>query len=313
MGETLIQIVQAAATELGLPVPAQAVLAQDNTGRQMAGLANRCGRLLIRMHNWTALTQEWHITIPAPILVPSLGLTQGNPVITVPVGLTAQLSPTRMTVSGTGIMTATRLIAVSAANNTVTLDQPPTITGTADLTFSYDTPAEPPDWERGINRTQWDRTMRWEMRGPQSPQSDQWVRSGIVATGPRRMYRPIGGSFRIWPSPAATDAGSQLVSEYISSNWVLDAGGNPKIRFTADADTCVFPDDVMVTGLKYLFFATKGFETSALYKMWHEATQVAIATDGPSPTLDMDRTRFPIFLSPSNVQDADFPGSFGNR
>lgn len=313
MGGALIQIVQDAATELGLPVPLQAVLAQDNTGRQMAQLANRCGRLLIRMHNWTALTQEWHITIPAPILVPGMALTAGNPVIPVDATLLPQLAVNRTTVSGTGIMTATRLIAADASLNTITLDQPPLVTGSEDLTFHFDTPSNPPDWERGINRTQWDRTMRWELRGPQSPQSDQWVRSGIVATGPRRMYRPIQNSIRIWPSPSATDAGSQLISEYVSSYWVRDAGGTPKPRFTADADTCVFGDDLMVTGLKFLFFATKGFDTTALYKIWHETTQIAIATDGPSPTLDMDRTRFPIFISPSNVQDADFPGSFGNR
>lgn len=313
MPETLIQIVQDAATELGLPTPSQAVLSQDNTGRQMAQLANRCGRLLIRMHNWTALMQEWHITIPAPILVPALSLTRGNPVIAVPAGLPGQLSVGRMVVSGQGLMTATRLIAADGVANTVTIDQPPTATVTADLTFSFDTPANPVDFERPINRTAWDRTMRWELRGPQSPQADQWVRSGIVATGPRRMARTIHNSVRIWPAPAATDAGSQLITEYISSYWVLDAGGTAKARFTADQDTCLFPDDVMITGLKYLFFATKGFDTTALYKIWKDVTAVAMATDGASPTLDMDRTRFPIFLSPSNVQDADFPGSFGNR
>lgn len=312
MGEALIQIVQDAATELGLPLPAQAVLAQDNTGRQMAQLANRCGRLLIRMHNWTALTREWHITIPAPVVIPALSLTKGNPVIPVPAGATSQLAVNRMTVTGTAIMTATRLIAVDGVGNTITLDQPPLATATADLTFRTDATPNPPDWERPINRTQWDRTMRWELRGPMSPQADQWVRSGIVATGPRRMARTINQSVRIWPPPASTDAGGQLISEYISTNWVLDAGGNPKPRFTADQDTCLFPDDVMVTGLKYLFFAVKGFDTTALYKMWQSVTQVAIATDGPSPTLDMTRTHFPIFISPSNVQDANFPGSFGN-
>lgn len=311
---TLIQTVQDATTELGLPLPTAAILAQDNTGRQMGQLANRCGRLLMRMHDWKDLTQQWTIVIP-PTVVTSATMTAANAQIQIPQAIVPSLTASQMVVTGPGLATSTRLIGLASVGSlpVAIVDQPPTMTGTFQITFRTDTMPQPPDYERGINRTQWDRSMRWELRGPQSPQSDQWVRSGIVATGPRRMYRPINDSFRFWPSPATSDAGSIMVSEYVSSYWVRDAGGNAKPRFTADNDTCVFDDDVMVTGLKYLFFATKGFDTTSLLEQWQQVTKVAIAADGTKPTLDMDRNRFPIFISPSNVQDADFPGSFGNR
>jgi hypothetical protein len=46
------------------------------------------------------------------------------------------------------------------------------------------------DWFQ--NRTMWDRTNRWELLGPDSPQIDQWHRSGIVTTGPRQSLPEIG-------------------------------------------------------------------------------------------------------------------------
>lgn len=313
MGAPLITLVQDACTELGLPIPQQVILAPDNTGRQLGALANRCGRIMLRMHDWTYLTNEWHITVPAPI--PTIAsMTLGSTVLTVPAAIIPQLVPNRMIVTGYGIMTSVRLIAVDPVLNTATIDQPVTTTMVANqVTFRPDLILNPPDYERAINRTQWDRSMRWELRGPQSPQSDQWIRSGIVATGPRRQYRQIDGGFRIWPAPSASDAGSQLIGEYISNQWAMSAGGVGQTRFLADQDTCVFPDDCMTAGLKVLFFSIKGFDTTDLEKQFRLTAQNAIAVDGPSPTLDMDRNRFPIFISPSNVQDADFPGSFGNR
>lgn len=313
MGSTLLQLVQAATIELGLPTPQYVVRAADNTSRQFGGLANRVGQFLVRANDWTTLTEQFHITVPAPVTATGT-LTQGSFTITgLDPGLVSTLLPSKMVVSGYGIMTSVRLMAVDAVNGTVTIDQPATLTGAQPVTFRQDTFPTPPDYSRAINRTQWDRSMRWELRGPQSPQSDQWVRSGIVATGPRRMYREIGNSFRIWPSPSQTDYGSQLVSEYISKYWVFSAAGAGQPTFLADADACVFDDDVMVTGLKYAFFSVKGFDVGELKSQFMQTVSTAIAMDGASPTLDMDRTRFPIFISPSNVQDADFPGSFGNR
>lgn len=307
MGETLIQLVQDATVELGLPTPTAVIQAADNTARQFGGLAQRCGRLLLRMHDWVDLTREWHITIPTPIALTNVSTSRGNPVISVPSGFTAQLTVGRMGVSGAGIMNSTRLLATDSVHHTVTLDQPPTATATGvTLTFSFDNPTRPTDYERTINRTQWDRSMRWPLRGPQSPQWDQWVRSGIVATGPRRQFRAINGGVRIWPTPVASDAGSQLITEYVSNQWVIDAGGNLKAKFTADADTCIFTDDVMITGIKYLFFSVKGFDTSSLLKQWQEVTNIAIATDGPSPTLDMSLGKWPMFVSPANVPDTGF-------
>lgn len=331
MGEPLIQLCQDAQNELGLPVSSAIMGAPDNTSRQFGALANRVGRLLMRMHDWTFLTGLWNIVMP-PSITAQGSLTAGSTtILNLPSGVFGSLLPSQMLVSvagGTpgspgGLMTATRLVSINAAGLSVTVDQPASVTQSVPLLFSQDAFPLPQDFERPINRTQWDRSMRWELRGPQSPQSDQWIRSGIVAIGPRRQYRQLDGNWRIWPVPysgAGPGTGSGpgvgggvLVTEYVSNFWVTQASGTGAIRFTADQDTCVFGDDVMITGLKYLFWRQKGFDFTELETDWMRVSREAIAADGPSPTLDMDRNRFPIFISPSNVQDADFPGSFGNR
>jgi hypothetical protein len=48
------------------------------------------------------------------------------------------------------------------------------------------------DFRHFVNGTAWDRTQRWQLLGPVSPQEDQWMRSGVTATGPRRRFRQVG-------------------------------------------------------------------------------------------------------------------------
>jgi hypothetical protein len=66
---------------------------------------------------------------------------------------------------------------------------------------------------------------------------DQWHRSGIVATGPRRHFRRLGqwpNKFRIWPPPAEIVNPLQLVFEYMSVNAVQ----------TAPNSTCTFTGSI---------------------------------------------------------------------
>jgi hypothetical protein len=307
MGSTLLALVQAATTELGLPTPQYVVRSADNTGRQFGGLANRVGQMIVRAKDWSFLTGRFYITVPNPITADGT-LTAGATIITALPGATvATLLPGKMVVSGAGLMNDTRLVAIDQTNGQVTISVPATASATAEtLTFSQDTFPTPPDYMRAINRTQWDRSMRWELRGPQSPQWDQWVRSGIVATGPRRMFREINNAYRIWPVPSSTDSGAELIGEYISNYWVTSASGAGQSAFLADGDTCAFDDDLMVMGLKMLFFQTKGFAYDDLKEDWYRSLTTAMATDGGSQTLDMTRTNFPIFISPANIPDTGF-------
>ena len=201
----------------------------------------------------------------------------------------------------------------NSAPGTVTVDMNATATATGQaFTLARDTYAVPADFVTFMNRTQWDRTNHWELIGPMSPQENQWVMSGIVTTGPRRRFRQVGRGvdvFRIWPPPTANDTPSTLSYEYVSSYWASDSAGTPQAAFVYDTDTCVYDDRLMIAGIKYMYFASKGFEASRLERDYRNYLQTSIGRDGGGATLNMSRSRWPIFISPASVQDGNFPGS----
>lgn len=307
MAYTWLQIVQAVTTEMGLGTsPGTVAAAQDDQTRQIGALVNRCGDMLLRQREWIALQAEWTIAVAPPVILAGT-LTAGSAVVT---GLssTAGLVAGRFAVSGQYVTQAARVQSVDGPAQ-ITMTEPATAAGAVPLTFAQDVYEAPADMLASINRTHWDRSRRWELVGPMSPQEDQWVRSGIVATGPRRRYRFVGrgdASFRIWPPPTALDAPAALAFEYISAHWAQTAGGVPKARLDADTDTCVFPDDIMVMGAKWLWLQSKGMEYAAMRDDWLRAVEHADATDGGSPTLDLAGSNWPILIGPGNVPDTGY-------
>lgn len=309
MAQTLLQLVQRARAELGLfPMPAIVVSSQDDTDQQMLYLATTLGEELKLDRDWTALQTEWVITTTGSSTQNGT-TTTGSAVIT---GLssTAALEAWIFAATGTGIPSAARIVSVDSATQ-VTLSEKATSSGTVSLTFSQDVYETPTDFARFINRTHWDRTNHWELVGPDSPQMDEWVRSGIVTTGPRKRYRVIGrapDNFRVWPPPGSNDNPATLAFEYISDNWVTAADGTTKTAFDADTDTCVFNDLLMVAGIKLKYFQSKLFDTSALMADYMRIRGTVMAADGGAPTLSLRRKKWPYFISPANIPDANFPG-----
>lgn len=316
MGASLLTLVQRAAQQLGIPVPTTVAGSTDPQVLQLFALANAVGDELLSSAEWTPLQTQAVINVE--FLWQGTGdttansatvtnLTDGSPL--------ALIDPvTNYIIVGNDIQVASRILT-NPAPGTITMDM--NATGTTvggDITISRDTYAVPDDFDSFINRTQWDRTNHWELVGPMSPQENQWVMSGIVTTGPRRRFRQVGRGvdvFRIWPPPSATDTPSTLAYEYKSNYWATDSAGTPQSQFVYDTDTCMFNDLVMVAGIKYMFWAIKGFDTSRLERDYRTYMQSAIAADGGARTLDLSRRNWPIFISPASVQDGNFPGTPG--
>ena len=141
----------------------------------------------------------------------------------------------------------------------------------------------PTDYDRQIDRTHWDKTQHWQMIGPETAQQWEWLTSGYISSGPRVRYRIFGDYFQIWPPQ-----GSQhyLGFEYISKYWAATTAGVAKGSFTVDTDTCVFPDRLMVLGLKHKYFQVKGL--GDIYFADYKAEEsIAYANDAGSQTLAM--------------------------
>ena len=171
---TLLQIAQAVTGELGLVQPSVVVGATDLQTVQLYNLINRSGDALKRTHNWTALQTLFTLNVTAPTVTTG-NLTNGSAIIT-NIPSTAALTAATFVVTGTGIPVAARILTVDSSTQ-ITMDMVATASSTgATLTFAKDTYPEPSAFDRFINGTAWDRTNRWELIGPDSPQMDEYHR-----------------------------------------------------------------------------------------------------------------------------------------
>lgn len=102
------------------------------------------------------------------------------------------------------------------------------------------------DFNSQIHRTHWDDTNNWELYGPMSPQEWQWIKRGVVSSGPRRRFRIKGwntssswgqgvGSIVIDPVPGSGDTGQILVFEYLSRTWIFPVQWTTATVFNAGA------------------------------------------------------------------------------
>lgn len=314
--KTLLQIVQAAQRELGLPVDTEVVTSTQETTVQMYAYANLEIDEFRNRHDWTALQKEYNLVVSPP--VETTGDVGANSAVITNIPSTALLAADYWMVAGAGIPAAARILSVDSATQiTMTMECTDAATAT-DLTFSKDTYPEPTDFDHFLNRTWWDRTNRWELLGPDSPQLDQWHRSGIVTTGPRRHFRQLGAlgnNYRIWPPPAEIDEPLQLVFEYISQNSIYVNGSNsvaPAKYFENDGDIPILNDRVFIMGIKWRFWEQKGFDWTSKRTDYDLYIDRLAARDGGKQTLSMVPKVNPLYIGSYNVQDGFFPGPSGS-
>ena len=310
--QNLLAIIQAVTGELGLVQPTSVIGATDLQTLQLYNLCNREGDALRRTHNWTAMQSLFTLSVGAPTVTTG-NVALGSAVLT-GIPSTSGIVAGLWVVTGSSIPVAARVLSVDSGTQ-ITMDMvaTATVTGTP-LTFSQDTYPEPSGFDRFINRTGWDRTNRWELIGPDSPQTDEWHRSGIVTTGPRRHFRQVGdlagGNYRIWPPPQVVDTPFQIAWEYVSNYWVQSVGGTNKASFTADTDLPVLDSQAIILGTKWRFCQAKSLPSAASLQLeYSDYVSQLIGRDGGAPTLHASKRPSGVLLSAWNVQDANYPGS----
>jgi len=313
---TLLQIVQAVQGELGLPQSTSVVGNTDATTTQMFNLANRVLDDLRRDNRWTAMQFEYDLIVSTPITVTG-DTTQNSAVIQNISPSTAGLDM-NYAISGPGLLQDARVKTVDSSTQlTMTMESVgDNLTGGTFL-FGRDTYLVPSDFDFFNNDTMWDRTNQWRLLGPDSPQIDQWHRSGIVSTGPRRHWRKLGpyaSTFRLWPAPFEIASPLQLVFEYLSLNAVNVNGAGTTFAqyFTSDTDTPLLDDQAIIMGIKWMFWEIKGFNSLPMQNRYVDYVSKLAARDAGAPTLTMVRRVAPIYLSPANVQDGNWPGPGNN-
>lgn len=306
---TLLEIVQTACQELGLNAPATVVGSQDLQVIQLLALVNRDGNELYRSRDWTALSGEHIVNLQTPIITVG-DVVEGSTTVnnTVTAGVTAGA----YSVDGAGQPAAQRVASITDATTLeMEMESTETAAGTQ-IIYARDTYTIPSDFDRYISHTWWDRTNHWMLVGPQSPQFDQWQRSGIVTTGPRLRWRQIGVRptvFRLWPPPTSASTPDALVFEYINDGWVQHIDGTFGNKFTADTDIPLLNDQMFILGVKWRMWQIKGFSYGAMQQECLDFVNREKARDGGMPDLQMGRRKQPYLITTGNVQDGNFPGN----
>lgn len=310
MSTTLLQLTDTICGELGITQPATVIGSTDLQTVQLYNLVNRSGKAHLNLCDWTFL-QGLKVITSTAALVTTGNTTISSAVIT-NIPTTAVISANTWVVTGSNIPVAARVVTVDSGTQ-VTMDSLATSTATAvALTFSQDTYALPTDFNNYINGTAWDRTNRWPIIGPDSPQIDEWHRSGIVTTGPRRHFRQIGAgvnSFRLWPPPGGTEAKWESVFEYIQNTWCQSAAGTGKSSMTVDTDITLIDPDAIILDVIWRFLRAKQFQYADQMQEWKEYLASKMAQDGGAKTLTMAGHRSSLLLTPAQIPDGFWPSS----
>lgn len=179
-----------------------------------------------------------------------------------------------------------------------------TITSVADQA-NY---AFPADLQYFINTTAWDRTQKWPMRGPVSPQEWQVLKSGTIGSiGPRRRFRIMAGEIHFDPVPESS--GDTYVFEYYSNGWCQDTLSAAQSLWASDTHTAVLPEDCFILGLKWRYRRAKGLDYAEEFNEYEALVQRELGRSGMAPIVDLEGSMTGIrFLDQDSLPDSGFGG-----
>jgi len=260
---------------------------------------NASGYELLRKSDWRELTKPHSFfteyTTTTGTYNPSTLQITGIP-------STASLDTTYMIV-GLGWPNGTFISSVDSASQVTASTYPDNTVTDGVIYFQKVKYSLPSDYDAIVPRTQWDKSKHWEMLGPENAQQWEWLLSGYISTGPRIRWRLYGDYFQIWPG---TSTNEFLGFEYRSKGWAIAADGTAKNSFTADNDTCIYPDRVMVLSTKLKYFQAKGFDTTALYRDYVTELETSMAQNISGANLSLAPRPGNILIGYDNIPDSGY-------
>jgi len=303
MSYTLLQLVDQMSAELGLTQPPSVIGSSNNQTVQILALANRLGKDLVRDYEWQRLVQAY--IWQTQVAVSTTGtITSGSKVITA-IPSTAALQVGNV-ITGTGQAPYAEILTIDS-NTQVTLNTPvATSTAAVSMTFAKQDYDLPDGYDRMISDTNWDRTDHWRNLGPKSSQDWQFLQGGIISIGPRERYRIYNNKFRIFQALTTV---YNFSFEYVSNYWVCATGSDQgsKSAYTADTDTSIFPDDLMLAGLKFYFLKAKKLDYAIELGEFMRALSYCKAQDQPVSAMSLAPVGMNQLVGPWSVQDGNWP------
>lgn len=170
-------------------------------------------------------------------------------------------------------------------------------------TTGVDQYALPADWSYFVDQTQWDQTSRWPLMGPKSSQEWAWLKSGVVAQGPRTRYRVVANSLYLHPTPSSP---LTLYFEYIRNTWVIDKNGVYANQIVYDEDIPQFDAWLLIKFLKLKLWQVKGFDTTAFMDDFLRVFDAQTGKSAGAPILSMTRRVPSMLIGGHNIPDGSW-------
>ena len=297
----MLQLVNQVQNELNLAV-STSVAGNPNTDvQQILALMNAAGYELVKEYDWQALQVQYRFYTQA--ITTNATTVNGSTTLTVDGGTSLVGVTNQWGITGYNINQDTQVVSADNTSKTIVMSQMASGSGTGQVVLAqtaYDLPA---DFETITNRTQWDKTKHWEALGPEDAQQWQWLKSGYISTGPRIRWRILDNQFQVWP-PMNTQ--EYIGWEYKSKGWARSATGQVKNSFTADTDTTVLDDRIIVLYTKLKYFQIKSFDTTALQQDYQRYLSVVKANDKGAPNLSFAPYPSKVLIGYANIPDTGY-------
>jgi len=301
MSQTMLQLVQQTAAELNLAVPTYVIGNQSQDVQQILALMNGNGYDLLKEYDWQALQVQYRFYTQS--LTANATTVNGSYNLTFEAGTDLSNVTSQWQLTGYNIPQDTYVVSANNTTKVVVMSQMASGDGIQSVVCAQTAYDLPPDFETMTNRTHWDKSKHWEMLGPEDAQQWQWLKSGYISTGPRVRWRILDNQFCIWP---VMNTNEYLGWEYRSKGWARSATGAIKNSFTADSDTTVLDDRIMVLGTKLKYFQIKSFDTTALTQDYQRYLSIAKANDKGAPNLSFAPYPSKVLIGYANIPDTGY-------
>ena len=301
MSQTMLQLVQQTAAELNLAVPTYVAGNTSQDVQQILALMNGSGYDLLKEYDWQALQVQYRFYTQS--LTANATTVNGSTTLTFEAGTDLSGVTSQWQLSGYNIPQDTYVVSANNTTKVVVMSQQASASGIGSVVCAQTAYDLPDDFETMTNRTHWDKSKHWEMLGPEDAQQWQWLKSGYISTGPRVRWRILDNQFCIWP---IMNTQEYLGWEYRSKGWARSAAGAIKNSFTADSDTTVLDDRIMVLLTKMKYWGIKGFDTTVVAQDYQRYLSVAKANDKGAPNLSFSPQASRVLIGYANIPDTGY-------
>lgn len=184
----------------------------------------------------------------------------------------------------------------------------------------YDLPL---DWSYFLDQTQWDRTNHWPLLGPKTAQEWQWLKGGLLSSGPRLRYRVVSGKFELFPVPSPNNTPSpgvpgfepwELAMEYVADTWLKSATLANTYYSSVESDTDILLLDPWIVSayLKLKYWEAKGLNTAAYTKDFLGTWEARIGKNKGAPMLTLAPRARTMLIGINNIPDGSWNVGNGN-